>query len=138
MSEKKIAVIGDKDVVLAFKAVGVDVYPSSDREESKETLIKLARNYLVILITEDIASQIGDIIDRYKTKPYPLVLPIPSAKGASGFGEENIRRNIEKAVGSDILFGAEISKKLWAVIYCSVRRRNKCRKKAELSKFPVR
>ncbi len=107
MSEKKIAVIGDKDVVLAFKAVGVDVYPSSGREESKETLIKLARNYLVILITEDIASQIGDIIDRYKTKPYPLVLPIPSAKGASGFGEENIRRNIEKAVGSDILFGAE-------------------------------
>lgn len=107
MSKYNIAVIGDKDVVLAFKAVGVDVYPVSDTESAKETLIKLARNYLVILITEDVAKNINDIIDRYKTKPYPIVLSIPSAQGSTGFGAENIRRNIEKAIGSDILFGSE-------------------------------
>lgn len=32
----KVGVIGDKDVVLAFKSVGFEVFPAKDKEEAAE------------------------------------------------------------------------------------------------------
>lgn len=105
MPNNKIAVIGDKDSVLAFKALGVDVFDAKTSFDAKEILKKLAREYSVIFITEDIAEAIADIVARYKTRAYPAVIPIPSAKGATGFGIAGISKDVEKALGADILFG---------------------------------
>lgn len=107
MRKEKIAVIGNKDSILAFKAVGVEVFPVNDMDEARSTLKKLARNYAVIFITEDIAIKINDVVSRYKTKPYPAVIPIPTSNGSNGYGMDNIRKNVEKAIGADILFGRE-------------------------------
>jgi V/A-type H+-transporting ATPase subunit F len=104
MPNDRIAVIGDKDSVLAFKALGVDVFGTKSVVEASETLKKLAREYSIIFITEDIAQEITDIIDRYKARPYPAVIPIPSAQGSTGFGMKRISKDVEKAVGVDILF----------------------------------
>lgn len=107
MYENKIAVIGDKDSILAFKAIGVEVFPINNIDEASETLKKLARKYAVIFITEDIAIKINDIVARYKTRPYPAVIPIPSSNGSNGYGMDCIKKNVEKAIGADILFGKE-------------------------------
>ena len=49
----KIAVMGDVDSVLGFKALGLDVYPVAGPEEGHETLHRLAReNYAIIYMTE--------------------------------------------------------------------------------------
>ncbi|MDR2267290.1 MAG: V-type ATP synthase subunit F [Christensenellaceae bacterium] len=109
MPNNKIAVIGDKDGVLAFKAIGVDVFDAKSYFDARETLKKLARDYSVIFITEDIAETIADTISRYKSRTYPAVIPIPSAKGPSGFGMRGLSRDVEKAIGSDILFGDSYS-----------------------------
>ena len=37
MSSYKIAVLGDKDSVLGFKALGLDVYPAENVEENENT-----------------------------------------------------------------------------------------------------
>ena len=103
MLNDKIAVIGDKDSVLAFKAVGADVFPVTSDEHASETLKKLARSYPVIFVTEDIAQKITETVDRYKTRPYPAVIPIPGAAGNLGYGMQGISRNVEKALGTDIL-----------------------------------
>ncbi len=103
MLNDKIAVIGDKDSVLAFKAVGADVFPVTNEEHASETLKKLARHYPVIFVTEDIAQKITETVDRYKTRPYPAVIPIPGAAGSLGYGMKGISRNVEKALGTDIL-----------------------------------
>ena len=103
----KIAVIGDKDSVLAFRALGIDVFAVSDNEEAEKTLKKLARENAVIFIPEQIAEKVGEIIMRYKSRPYPAVIPIPSGEGASGFGMDGIRKDVEKAIGADILFNRE-------------------------------
>ncbi len=104
MLNNKIAVIGDKDSVLAFKALGVDVFDARNCFDAQETLKKLARAYAVIFITEDIFEQIADIAARYKTRAYPAVIPIPSAKGTTGLGMQGISKDVEKALGADILF----------------------------------
>ena len=103
MRNDKIAVIGDKDSILAFKAVGADVYPIKNSFDASDTLKKLARSYAVIFITEEIAEEIEDIVNRYKARPYPAVIPIPGAQGTDGFGMKGISKNVEKALGTDIL-----------------------------------
>ncbi len=105
MERNGIAVLGDKDSVLAFKAIGLDVFPVLNDEEAKEQLKNLARTYSVIFITDVLAEKLSGLIDRYKARPYPVVVPIPTAEGNSGFGMLGIKQNVEKAIGSDILFG---------------------------------
>ncbi len=104
MPNNRVAVIGDKDSVLAFRALGVDVFDAKNPTEAGERLKRLARDYSVIFITEDIAVEIADVLKRYKTRPYPAVIPIPSANGSNGFGMAGLSKDVEKAIGSDILF----------------------------------
>ena len=56
MSTYKIAVVGDRDTVLAFKSLGVDVFPVLNEREANFTITRLANeNYAVIFVTEQIA-----------------------------------------------------------------------------------
>ena len=97
----KIAVIGDKDSVLAFKAVGAETFSPSGQFETNDLVKKLKDDYAVIFITEEIS----DTIDKLKTRAYPAVIPIPAGNGSNGFGMRGIRKDVEKAIGADILFG---------------------------------
>ena len=40
----KIAVLGGRETVMGFKALGLDVFPASGPEEARETLRRLARD----------------------------------------------------------------------------------------------
>lgn len=100
----KIAVVGDKDSILAFKALGVDVFTVCDSEEARRTVDTIARNnYGIIFITEQIASLIPDTIERYDNEIIPAVILIPSNQGTLNIGMKRINENVEKAVGSNIL-----------------------------------
>lgn len=107
MRDGLIAVVGDKDSVLAFKAIGVDVYPVEQEIEAMEKVHMLARTYSVIFVTEQVAIWAETYLKRYKARPYPVIVPIPSAVGSKGYGAANIKANIEKAIGADILFDKE-------------------------------
>jgi V/A-type H+/Na+-transporting ATPase subunit F len=99
----KIAVLGDKESVLGFKALGLDIFPC-ERTEAKETLHNLAKqNYAIIYITEQIAKEIKPEIDEYKDRLTPAIILIPSKEGSLGIGMDNVRICVERAVGADIL-----------------------------------
>ena len=67
MSNYKIAVLGDKDSVLGFKALGLDVFPAESAEEAKRTLHALAKeNYAVVYLTEGYAAHMEAELERYK------------------------------------------------------------------------
>lgn len=103
VKDGKIAVIGDKDSVLAFKAVGVETYAVSSPYEANDVIRSIKEDCAVIFVTEDIAEQISATIDKLKSRPYPAVIPIPGALGSNGFGKRNVHRDVEKAIGADIL-----------------------------------
>ena len=103
----RIAVVGDKDSVLAFKAIGLDVFNVSSETEAQDTIKNLAKDYKVIFITDKLAQTLEHMLVKYKSRPYPVIVPIPSAEGSNGFGMQGIKRDIEKAIGSDILFKEE-------------------------------
>ncbi|MGL5615190.1 MAG: V-type ATP synthase subunit F [Sarcina sp.] len=101
---KKIGVVGDKDSVLAFKALGVDVFPVIEVEEARKTVDRLAMtDYAVIFITEQVAKDIEETIERYNNKVLPAVILIPSNQGTLNIGSKRISDNVEKAVGVNIL-----------------------------------
>ena len=100
----KTAVIGDRDSILGFKAIGMDVFDISGKKPS-DILSECAKNqYAVIFVTEDILHLIDDEIKKYSEMSLPAIIPIPGNKGSKGLGMENIKKAAEKAIGADILF----------------------------------
>jgi V/A-type H+-transporting ATPase subunit F len=100
----KIGVVGDKDSILAFKALGVDVYPVLDKDEARKAVDTLAaRKYGIIFITEQMAELIPETVERYNKEIVPAVILIPSNQGSLSIGLRRINANVEKAVGSNIL-----------------------------------
>ncbi len=102
----KICMIGDRDSVLGFMALGFSVCEAPDAETAAATLHRLARDpdNAVIFVTEQYAAQIEADIARYKDAPLPAVVTIPGAGGSSGYGMRAIKSAVERAVGADILF----------------------------------
>lgn len=100
----KIAVMGDKDSILGFKAIGFDIYPAGEKEETASLLESLvADGYALIYVTEDTASDIMDEISKYRSSYFPAIILIPGSTGSLGIGKRFVKESIEKAVGADIL-----------------------------------
>ena len=87
-----IAVIGDWESVMGFRALGLDTYPVTSVEEARKTVHDLAKtNCAVIYLTETLANI------------QPAIILIPGREGSLGIGKSNIQSAIERAVGADIL-----------------------------------
>ncbi|HZJ83569.1 MAG TPA: V-type ATP synthase subunit F [Clostridia bacterium] len=102
----KIGVIGDKDSVLGFKALGLSVFPVTEPEQASRLINRMARDeYAVIFLTENVAKEISETIERYKRHAFPAIILIPGNQGSLGLGIQGVKDSVEKAIGADILFG---------------------------------
>lgn len=100
----KIAVVGDKDSVLGFQALGLEVYPARNAEEAIAAVHRLAKeNYAIIYLTEQLAAQLQPELHRYKDALTPAIILIPGKEGSLGIGMANVKNAVERAVGADIL-----------------------------------
>ncbi|HHT93537.1 MAG TPA: V-type ATP synthase subunit F [Clostridia bacterium] len=99
----KVAVMGDKDSVEGFKAIGMHavVANKEDAQLKLKELVEL--NYAAIFITEELASGIPEVIERYKEEIIPAIILVPGLKGNTGDGMRNIGELVKKATGADIL-----------------------------------
>lgn len=103
----KIAVIGDYDSIYGFQTLGLSICPVRDAEEGKEKLRHLALECGIIYITEALAAELPEEIERYKEQVMPAIIQIPGVSGNAGAGVEGVKKTVEQAVGSDILFSQE-------------------------------
>ncbi len=104
----KIGVIGDRESILGFKAVGLDVFPVDDPEEARKTLKRIAKEeFAIIYITEQIYQYMMDLVDEYTDSRLPAIIPIPGKDGTLGIGMTSVKKSVERAVGADILFGGD-------------------------------
>ncbi len=104
----KIGVIGDRESILGFKAVGLDVFPVDDPEEARKTLKRIAKEeFAIIYITEQVYQYMMDLVDEYTDSRLPAIIPIPGKDGTLGIGMTSVKKSVERAVGADILFGGD-------------------------------
>ena len=102
----RIAVIGGRETVMGFKALGLEAYPVDTAEEGLKTLRSLTRehdDYAIIYIEENLAAQLSHEIDKFKDSPTPAIILIPGREGSLGLGQSALRAAVERAVGTNIL-----------------------------------
>ncbi len=102
----RIAVLGDYDSIYGFATLGLETFPVENAEAGASILKRLAEDgYAVIYITENLAKQLDKEISKYKTTIRPAIILIPGVSGNDGAGISGVKKSVEQAVGSDILFG---------------------------------
>lgn len=104
----KIAVMGDRDSIYGYAAVGLDIYPVSEDVNVVRQVKNLAENgYAIIYMTEKLFASAGQALDVFNEQALPAIIPIPGVSGNTGLGIARVKKSVEKAVGSDIIFGGE-------------------------------
>ena len=99
----KIAVVGDRDSVLGFQALGLSVFPVETAEEARRVIHATAKEaYAIIYLTEQLGTQLN-LLAQYEKELAPAVILIPGKEGSLGIGMEKITETVERAVGADIL-----------------------------------
>ena len=81
----KIAVIGGRDTVMGFKALGLE------------------EEYAIIYIEENLAAEMQNEIAKFKDSPSPAIILIPGREGSIGLGLQALHDAVERAVGTNIL-----------------------------------
>ena len=101
----KIAVLGDRESVMGFKALGLEVITAETPSSAREILHEKAKDpeYAIIYITEQLAVEIPEEIDKYKDRLTPAIILIPGKAGSLGIGMKNISSSVERAIGADII-----------------------------------
>lgn len=101
----KIGVLGDRDSIYGFAALGLEVFPVSTPEDGARALRNLCdQNYGIVYITEAMAEELVPELERCRENLLPAVIPIPGVHGNTGLGINMVKRSVEQAVGSDIIF----------------------------------
>ncbi len=105
MSETyEIAVVGDRESIMGFRAIGLSVYPVFNANEARAEIHRLAEtDCAVIFLTETLAKDLPDVIQRYRSVLKPAIILIPGKEGSFGIGKDTMQSVIERAVGADII-----------------------------------
>lgn len=84
----------------------MDTYSVTKPKKALDTLRDLIakKEHAVIFITEDIAQYIRKELEELSKLTLPAIIAVPSHKGSFGVGLGRLRKTVEQAVGSDILF----------------------------------
>ena len=101
----KIGIIGERDSVMGFMAIGFSVHEAPDPETAAKILHRLAKDetYAIIFMVENYAKVLTEDIARYKDALTPAIILIPGKEGSLGIGMANVTTAVERAVGADIL-----------------------------------
>ena len=111
MDNFQVAIVGPPEVTAGFAAVGVQALSAETAEQALEQLQtvranlknKTGKQFAVVFVLEDLLKEIPqEDYDKLTKDALPAIIPLPGHAGSSGFGNEKLRRIVEKAVGSDI------------------------------------
>jgi V/A-type H+-transporting ATPase subunit F len=97
-----IAVIGTKDTVLGFKAFGISVFKVNDYIEAEKKLEEIKANYSIVFITEEIAKNILDTIEKLDQGFLPSIVIIPDITDNDEVARLRVRNTVKTALGVDL------------------------------------
>ena len=101
-----IGVIGDYESICGFSAIGFSIFPVESVEQAKKELKTLAGSkFGIIYITEPLMEQMKSDCAVYDDTATPCIVPLPTHTDATGFAKTRLKHCVERAIGSDIIFG---------------------------------
>jgi V/A-type H+-transporting ATPase subunit F len=104
----RLGAVGEKDVILAFRAIGAIAYPATTADEVAAALHRLSREAVpVVFITEAAARLAPEALSKYEQSLDIAIIPVPGVRGSDGLGMQRVRDNVIKAIGADILINQD-------------------------------
>ena len=100
--QAKVAVIGDADFVMPFAAIGADTFAVGDAPDQAAAEV-LKENYALVVVAENIAPVIQDVLADYKDAPTPAVVVVPFTTESKGFATESLAEILKMATGVNIM-----------------------------------
>lgn len=99
-----LGAVGEKDAVMAFKAIGVRAVAAQTAEQTDAAIHGLIKaGARVIFVTEAAARLAPEMIARYDGDADISIIPVPGNLGTDGYGLQRLHQNMLKAIGADIL-----------------------------------
>ncbi len=105
----KIVIIGEKEDILPYQSIGVEIEPVKTTADTVSALRKTAQNpqVKIVLITENMAEQCLDTITELRNKTVKAITIVPTEQGSRQISMLELNKEIGRAVGMDILTKTE-------------------------------
>ncbi len=98
----RLAVIGNTNQVLPFRAIGADTREVDNDDDARAALEEMVENYVIIIISDDFWKGCGDVISRYSGKAVPAIISMPGEDGTTGSFSGMLNSLVRRAIGIDI------------------------------------
>jgi len=103
-----IALIGNREVIIGFSLMGFQLFPANNANEALSALENCSKdNYAIVFITNEIAQKILTDIAEYQKQSSMSICILPNRSKETELSLNLLRRNVERAIGTDILFRKE-------------------------------
>ncbi len=100
---KNIAVVGGREEALPFLAIGADVFITQDMDAARKAVLDFAdKGHPIILVSDDLIRDMGDILEQFSSSPIPSITSIPGRPGRASFTDKRIKNMIKQAIGLDL------------------------------------
>lgn len=96
----KIGIIGEKNMVLAFNDLGMNVFAVEKEKDFEKAKQEITNDFAVVFITETIADKYN--LDDLYNETLPAILVIPGTMGDLGRGSAGLKKTLERALGSEL------------------------------------
>lgn len=102
----KVAVMGDYDSIYGFAAVGLTIFPVDGLTDDQiaRLIRQTSEGCGILYMTESLMERMKDELVKYQDRITPAIIAIPGVSNNTGIGIRNVKKSVEQAVGSDILF----------------------------------
>ncbi len=101
----KIIAVGEEDLIMGFRGIGAELINVDSSKELDDVLERLVSDTTIslIMITETIAKDCMEKITNFRDRSSAIVLLIPAHTGSLNLSLEEMRLDVEKAAGIDLL-----------------------------------
>ncbi len=101
----KIVAVGEEELILGFRGIGAELINVDSSKELDDVLERLVSDTTIslIMITETIAKDCMEKITNFRERSSAIVLLIPAHTGSLNLSLEEMRLDVEKAAGIDLL-----------------------------------
>ncbi|MCD4831365.1 MAG: hypothetical protein K8R02_06100 [Anaerohalosphaeraceae bacterium] len=103
--EGKVAVLGNDDFVMPFRAMGLETFAVGIEAEAVTTAAEkiVKEKYALVVVAENVASFAETAFSVTSTQATPCVIVVPFTTESQGFATENLGKLLKLATGINIL-----------------------------------
>lgn len=101
----KVAIIGNENIVLPLKSIGMEIVGIQNKEDGQNFFRKLKESgdeYGIVFVTSDWYKILEDEIMKFANKSLPAIISLPSPTEKEGETLAVLDKLMERAIGSKL------------------------------------